>query len=31
MDIVFLLLTGGLALLTLGLIWVCDSLLGAKP
>ena len=31
MDAVFLLLTAALAASTLGLVWLCDSLLGAKP
>ena len=31
MDAVFLVITAALAASTLGLIWVCDSLLGAKP
>jgi hypothetical protein len=30
MDAIFLLLTAGLAALSLGLIAVCDSLMGAK-
>ncbi len=28
MDIAFLMLTAGLAALTVGLIWVCNSLMG---
>jgi len=31
MDVVFLLLTAGLAVMTLGLIWLCNSLAGEKP
>jgi len=31
MDAVFLLITAGLAVATFGLIWLCNSLLGAKP
>ena len=31
MDVVFLLLTFGLAALSLGLIAVCNSLMGEKP
>jgi len=30
MDAVFLLLTAGLAAATLGLIWLCNSLLGGS-
>jgi len=31
MDAVFLLLTAGMAAATLGLIWLCNALLGANP
>ena len=31
MDVVFLLLTAGLAALTFGLIWLCNSLMGGQP
>ena len=31
MDVVFLLLTAGLAALSFGLIGVCNSLMGEKP
>jgi hypothetical protein len=30
MDAVFLLLTAGLAVLTFGLIWLCNSLMGGQ-
>jgi hypothetical protein len=30
LDAVFLLLAGGLAALSVGLIWICNSLLGGK-
>lgn len=30
MDAVFLLLTAGLAVLTIGLIWLCNSLMGGQ-
>jgi len=30
MDAVFLLLTGGMVVLTIGLIWVCNSLMGGQ-
>jgi hypothetical protein len=31
MDALFLAIVAGLAIATLGLIWVCNSLLGEKP
>jgi hypothetical protein len=31
MDVVFLLVTAGLVAVSIGLIWLCSSLMGGQP